>query len=138
MAGQTRYSTKTGERRGSFLLVYWTYLVLCSCQRRRFFACFLCRDEIGVGVLPDVENFLIALKGGGLIKLRLSPCCAEQAQRVIGSLAGTISSLSQCHAAISNSWLEICDCLLRFFRIQRSSPLQLRNFGRHHVRCGGR
>lgn len=55
-------------------------------QRGELALGFLHWDEVGIGVLPDIEQLLIAAGGGGFIKMRLGAGGAQETESIIGRL----------------------------------------------------
>src|SRR5437899_7909434 len=102
-----------------------------SCQLA---LCFLQGNEVGIRVLPNIEQLLIAAVGDGLIEMGLSAGSAEQAESVIGSLGGAHWPFLQSQAAVANSRLEIGDGLLPLAHLQRRATQKLRCFRYRHVR----
>jgi hypothetical protein len=69
-------STLPGKGVGSWPLLNLKSVLGRPGQCGEFAPGFLSRDEVGVGILPDIEQLLITADGGGFVEMGLGAGCA--------------------------------------------------------------
>ena len=88
--------------------------VLClGAQGRQFALGFLRGDEVRVGVLPNLEQLLVAPCRCRAVELRLRPRRSQQAENIVGTLCGAGRAFAESHGAVADARLKVSHCLLR-------------------------